>query len=62
MTAPAPTRVVILGGGFGALAAAQHFERMLPRDGSVEVSLVSRDNYLLYTPMLAEVAMPCLPM
>jgi len=55
MTA-APTRVVILGGGFGALAVARHLERALPPDGSVEVTLASRTNYLLYTPMLAEVA------
>jgi len=56
MTAQAPTRVVILGGGFGGLVAAERFERKMPKDGSVEVRLVSRDNYLLYTPMLAEVA------
>jgi NADH dehydrogenase len=51
-----PTRVVILGGGFGALAVARHLERALPPDGSIDVTLASRTNYLLYTPMLAEVA------
>ena len=56
MTARPPTRVLILGGGFGGLMAAGHFERKMPTDGSVDVTLVSRDNYLLYTPMLAEVA------
>jgi NADH dehydrogenase len=56
MTASAPTRVVILGGGFAALSAAQEFEKLLPGDDSVHVTLVSRENFLLFTPMLAEVA------
>ena len=51
-----PTRVLILGGGFAGLAAARHLELHLPKDGSIEATLVSRDNYLLFTPMLAEVA------
>src|SRR5258707_1393215 len=50
------TRVLILGGGFAGLAAARYFERHLPGDRSITVTLVSRDNYLLFTPMLAEVA------
>ncbi len=57
MSARQPTRVLILGGGFGGLSAARHFEKTLPTDGSIEVTLVNRDNYLLFTPMLAEVAM-----
>jgi len=57
MSARQPTRVLILGGGFGGLSAALHFERALPADDSVEVFLINRDNYLLFTPMLAEVAM-----
>lgn len=52
----AHTRVVILGGGFAGLATARHLERQVPADGSIQVTLVSRDNYLLFTPMLAEVA------
>jgi NADH:ubiquinone reductase (H+-translocating) len=56
-----PTRVVILGGSFAGLAVARHLEAALPKDGSVEVTLVSRDNYLLFTPMLAEVAAGELP-
>ena len=58
---PAPTeapkrRVVILGGGFGGMAAAQRLERLFSRDPNLEVTLVSQSNYLLFTPMLAEVA------
>jgi NADH dehydrogenase len=49
-------RVVILGGGFGGISAAQHLEHLFARDPSLEVTLVSHSNYLLFTPMLAEVA------
>jgi NADH:ubiquinone reductase (H+-translocating) len=60
--APAPVaspdrhRVVIVGGGFGGVAAAQRFEELATRGLAVEVTLVSQSNYLLFTPMLAEVA------
>ena len=49
-------RIVILGGGFGGVSAAQRLEHLLVRDPSVEITLVSQSNYLLFTPMLAEVA------
>jgi len=51
-----PTRVVVLGGGFGGVAVAQGLERRLAGATGVEVTLVSDSNYLLFTPMLAEVA------
>ena len=51
-----PTRILILGGGFGGVYTALRLERRLPRDGSVEVTLVNRDNFFLFTPMLHEVA------
>ena len=54
---PPPTaRVIVLGGGFGGVAAAQQLERELARQPGAEVTLVSQSNYLLFTPMLAEVA------
>lgn len=46
----------MLGGGFGGLHAARHLERIFRADPSVEISLVSRDNFFLYTPMLHEIA------
>ena len=49
-----PTRIVILGGGFGGLAAAQELERLT--DANVRITLVNRENYFLFTPMLHEVA------
>jgi NADH dehydrogenase len=48
------TRVLILGGGFGGLYAALEFEKR--RDPDIEVTLVSEENFFLFTPMLHEVA------
>src|SRR6266404_5512989 len=50
------TRIVILGGGFGGLYSALHFDKTIAADPTVEVTLVSRENFLLFTPMLHEVA------
>ena len=50
------TRVVILGGGFAGVAAAMAMERELARNTNLAVTLVSRDNYFVFTPMLHEVA------
>ena len=49
-------RIVILGGGFGGVYAAIHLEKLLARVDGVEICLVSRDNFFLFTPMLHEVA------
>jgi NADH:ubiquinone reductase (H+-translocating) len=54
----APTskkRILILGGGFGGLYTAHHLERLCKRRSDVEIVLVSRDNFLLMTPLLFEV-------
>jgi len=48
------TRILILGGGFGGLYAALEFEKH--RDPDVEVTLVTKENFFLFTPMLHEVA------
>ncbi len=50
------TRIVILGGGFGGLYTALRLEKELARDASLDVTLVNRDNFFLFTPMLHEVA------
>src|SRR6266571_4582056 len=49
-------RIVILGGGFGGDYAAIHLEKLLAHQSAVEISLVSRDNFFLFTPMLHEIA------
>jgi NADH dehydrogenase len=54
--AAGPCRVLILGGGFGGIYAALEFERILHKSCNLEVTIVTRDNYFLFTPMLHEVA------
>lgn len=56
MTEQRPTRVLILGGGFAGLYAALEFEKALASNASLEVILVNRENFFLFTPMLHEVA------
>ena len=43
--------VVIAGGGFGGFYAARRLERVLPHQ-SARVTLVTGENFLLYTPLL----------
>src|SRR5947208_14680265 len=50
------TRIVIAGGGFAGLYAAMHFNKRLARRADVEATLISRENFILFTPMLHEVA------
>jgi NADH dehydrogenase len=49
------TRVLILGGGFGGVYTARQLESLLRRRSEVEIDLVSRDNFLVMTPLLFEV-------
>ena len=50
------TKIVIAGGGFAGLYAAIHLDKRLARRADVEVTLISRENFILFTPMLHEVA------
>jgi len=49
-------RIVILGGGFGGCFTARRLEQRLRRQRDVEISLVNRDNYFVFQPLLPEVA------
>jgi NADH dehydrogenase len=51
----ARTRIVILGGGFGGVYTARHLEKLCKGRPEIEIVLVSRDNFLLMTPLLFEV-------
>src|SRR5215468_7580993 len=51
-----PTRIVLLGGGFGGLYTAIELEKQLAGNSEIEITLVNRDNFFSFTPMLHEVA------
>lgn len=50
------TRIVIAGGGFAGLYAAKYLDSVLAKRPEIEVTLISRENFILFTPMLHEVA------
>lgn len=56
MDTSARKRIVILGGGFGGLYAALSLDRTVARHPDVEVLLIDQQNFLVFTPMLHEVA------
>ena len=47
------TRVVVLGGGFGGVTTARHLER-ISHHTDVDITLVSRENFFVLTPLLFE--------
>ena len=49
-------QVVILGGGFAGLYVAMELEKELARSDDFELTLINRENFFLFTPMLHEVA------
>jgi NADH dehydrogenase len=56
MDGAAQKRILILGGGFAGAYTALHLEKQLRGDADVEIMLVARENFVLFTPMLHEVA------
>ena len=50
------TSIVIAGGGFAGLSAAMYLDKTLARRAEAEVTMISRENFILFTPMLHEVA------
>jgi NADH dehydrogenase len=47
-------RILVLGGGFGGVVTARHLERVLRRRKDVDITLVSRENFFVLTPLLFE--------
>lgn len=45
------SRVVIAGGGFAGLSAAMYLDKTLARRSDAEVTLISSENFILFTPM-----------
>jgi NADH dehydrogenase len=52
---PWPHRVLVLGGGFAGVETARYLEKLTRRRDDIEVWLVSRENFSLFTPLLPEV-------
>ena len=52
----AKKRILILGGGFAGAYTALHLEKQLRDAPDIEIALVARENFVLFTPMLSEVA------
>jgi len=48
--------ILILGGGFGGVSVLRRLQDNFQTDVSVDIAMISKDNYLLFTPMLHEVA------
>lgn len=48
--------ILILGGGFGGLNTYKNLHRFIHRKNKALISIVDRNNYFLFTPMLHEVA------
>lgn len=48
--------IVILGGGFAGTTVARELEKRFRTNDAVSITLISRTNYMVFTPMLAEVA------
>ncbi len=50
-------RILILGGGFGGVYTAVYLEKLMtaPEREATEIAIVSRDNYIVFQPLLPEV-------
>jgi NADH:ubiquinone reductase (H+-translocating) len=49
-----PKQILILGGGFAGVYTARHLEKLLRPDDAL-ITLINRENYWVYQPMLPEV-------
>ncbi|MFL6214193.1 MAG: FAD-dependent oxidoreductase [Blastocatellia bacterium] len=48
-------RIVILGGGFAGVYTARYLEKALGRRDDYEITLINKENYFVFQPMLPEV-------
>ncbi len=49
-------RILVLGGGFAGIEVLRRLENKFENDFTVDINMVSKDNFFLFTPMLPEVA------
>ncbi len=48
--------IIILGGGFAGIQVFKKLQKKFRHNKSFNITLVSRDNFILFTPMLHEVS------
>jgi len=48
--------ILILGGGFAGVEVLKRIQKRFKNNREIEITLVSKDNFLLFTPMLPEVS------
>ena len=49
-------KIVVLGGGYGGVECTRKLEEYFERNEDVEIVLINEENFLLFTPMLHQVA------
>lgn len=49
-------RIVVVGAGFGGLETVTHLDRLFRRDLDAQIVLLSDQNFLLFTPLLPQIA------
>ena len=49
-------KIVVLGGGYGGVECTRKLEEYFKNDDDIEIVLINEDNFLLFTPMLPQVA------
>ena len=49
-------QILILGSGFAGIEVLKSLQKKFKNNKNIEITLVSKDNFLLFTPMLPEIA------
>ncbi len=49
-------KILVLGGGFAGVECVRKLESYFPKEVDIQITLVSEDNFFLFTPMLPQVA------
>ena len=49
-------RILVLGGGFAGVECCLKLESYFGSNSDIEITMVSEDNFILFTPMLPQVA------
>ena len=49
-------RILVLGGGFAGVECCLKLESYFKNNPEIEITMVSEDNFILFTPMLHQVA------